>query len=189
MRTLSAPALAALQRNPLPIAVLVEMDLASGALNLNTSSLTLTLGGTTYLGTGGLGKIDTVQDTPAEVRALSFELSGVAPSSVALVLTEPVQGKAVRLKVAIFDPDTYQIIEAEMRWAGILDTLAIDDGKPAATIKVSAEHAGIDLIRPSGSLYSDAEQQRLHPGDPGMQFMADQVDIRIVWPSAAFYKQ
>jgi hypothetical protein len=189
VRTLSSAALAALQRTPLPIAVLVEMDLASGQLYLNTASVDLTIGGTIYYGTKGLGKIDSVQDNPAEVKQLSFQLSGVPSTEIALVLTEPVQGKPVRVKVAIFSPDTYQIIETEMRWAGLLDVMAIEDSATTATIQVTAEHLGIDLIRPSGSLYSDAEQQRLHPGDPSLQFMADQVDVRVVWPAAAFFRK
>jgi hypothetical protein len=188
MRTLSSAAQTALQSRSIPLAILVEMDLASGTLYLNTSSLSLVYGGNTYTGTGGLGKIDTIQDTPAEIKQLQFELSGVPTTSIALVLTEPVQGKPVSIKLAIFDPSTYQIIEADTIWSGFLDVMSISDG-PTATIQVTAEHAGIDLIRPSGSLYSHAEQQRLAPGDNGLQFMVDQLDWRIVWPAASFYRK
>ena len=83
MRTLSTAALAALQRSPLPIAILVEMDLAS-PLYLNTSSLNLVVGATTYLGTAGLGRIEAIQDSPSEVKPLRFELSGVPTTSVSL---------------------------------------------------------------------------------------------------------
>ena len=98
MRTLSSAALTALQSTPLPLAALVEMDLAGGGLYLNTGSLNLTIGGITYLGLQGLGKIEAIADSPSEVKALKFELSGVSSSMVALALTEPVQGKAVRIK-------------------------------------------------------------------------------------------
>jgi len=185
MRTLSAAALAALQRSPLPIAVLVEMDLAS-PLYLNTSSLNLVVGGNTYLGTGGLGRIEAIQDSPSEVKPLRFELSGVPTTSVSFALAEPVQGKAARIKLAIFDPDTYAVLATYLRWSGLLDVMAIEDGPTTATIKVSAEHAGIDLIRPTVSLYSDAEQRRLAANDPSLQYMADQQDMRVVWPAASW---
>jgi hypothetical protein len=188
MRTLSTAAQAALLRNPVPLAILVEMDLASGNLWLNTSSLDLTIGGSVYYGTKGLGKIDAIQNTPAEIKQLQFELSGVPTTSIALVLTEPVQGKTVNIKLAIFDPDTYQVIEADLIWSGFLDAMAISDGH-TSTIQVTAEHAGIDLIRPTASLYSDAEQQRLNPGDTGLQYMVDQVDVRVVWPAAAYFRK
>ena len=186
MRTLSAPELAALGRSPLPLAVLVEMDLASGALNLNTASIDLTLGGTVYYGTHGLGKIDPLQDSPAEIRAVKFELSGVPSANVALALAEPVQGKDVRIKLALFDPDTYVILGTHLRWAGRLDVMAIEDGPLTATLQVSAEHAAIDLLRTMPSLYSDSEQRRLYSGDPSLQYMADQVDMRVIWPAASW---
>lgn len=185
MRTLSAPEIAALQRNPVPLAVLVEMDLSS-PLNLNTASLDLTIGAVTYYGTRGLGKIDAMQDTPSEIRPLTFELTGVPTASIAAVLTEPVRGKAARIKLAIFDPDTYQILGAHVRWAGLLDVRTIDDGAGTATIKVTAEHAAVDLLRSAPTLYSDSEQRRLYSGDPSLQFMADQADMRIIWPASTW---
>ena len=182
MRVLSAPALAALQSRSLPLAVLVEMALSS-PLNLNTASLDLTISGTTYYGTKGLGNIEAVQESASEVRGLKFTLTGVPSTSVALVLTEPVQGKLVTIKLAIFDPITYQILDVRTRWAGRLDVMSIDDGGATSTVSVTAEHAGIDLTRPGNSLYTDAEQQRLNPGDFSMQFLNDQVEQRIVWPA------
>ena len=186
MRTISSAEQAALLRNPIPLAILVEMDLASGSLNLNTASLDLTIGGKTYYGTKGLGTIGTVQDSPAEIQALNFEMSGVPSADIALALSEPVRGKAARILLAIFDPDTYQVLGSHLRWAGFLDVMAIEDGAGTATLKVSAEHCAIDLLRPSPCLYSDADQRRLNGGDPSLQYMADQVDMRVIWPAASW---
>jgi hypothetical protein len=36
------------------------------------------------------------------------------------------------------------------------------------------------------TLYSDSEQRRLYSNDPSLQFMADQVEMRIVWPAATW---
>lgn len=188
MRTLSAPALAALQSAALPLAFLVEMDLTAQLL-LNTTSLNLVIGGSTYLGTGGLGKIDPVSETASEIKQLKFELSGVPSDAVSLALEEPVQGKAIRIKLAIFDPVTYQVLDTQQRWAGLLDVMTIEDGRTQAVLGVTAEHAGIDLQRPYTSVFSDLEQQRLYPGDLAFQFNADQVDRKIVWPAASFYYQ
>jgi hypothetical protein len=186
MRTLSAAELAALQRSPLPLAILVEMDLASGNLYLNTGNFDLTLSGTTYYGTKGLGKIDPIQDSPSEIRPLKFTLSAAPSASISLALTEPVQGKAARIKLALFDPDTYQVFQARLRWSGRLDVMAIDDGQPLATLQVSAEHAAIDLLRTTPVLYSDSDQRRLYSNDPSLQYVADQLDMRIIWPAASW---
>jgi len=185
MRTLSAGELAALQVTPLPLALLVEMDLSS-PLNLCTMGINITVGGITYLGAGGLGRIDAVQDSPAEIKPLSFELSGVPSTQIALALSEPVRGKAVRLKTLLFDPATYQPFTPRLRWQGLCDVMAIDEGSGTATIKVTAEHGAIDLLRPTVSYWSDAEQRRLFAGDPSLQFQADQVEQKIVWPAASY---
>ena len=188
MRSLSAAEITALQSGNVPLAILVEMALST-PLNLNTSSLDLNIGGTTYYGTRGLGTIDAVQETPAEVKQLRFTMSGVPTASIALALTEPVQGKLVTLKLAIFDPATYQVLGSHTRWAGRMDVMSISDGGGSATLTVTAEHAGIDLTRPGVSLYTDLEQQRLYPGDLFLQYLNDQVEQRIVWPAASWGRQ
>jgi hypothetical protein len=185
MRTLSAPALAVIAGRVVPMAVLVEMDLTS-SLYLNSANIDLALNGTTYLGTKGLGKIEAIRETPAEVAQLKFEISGVPSAQIALALAEPVQGKAGRIKFAIFDPATYQIVDTRLRWSGKLDVMTISDGPTMATISVTAEHAGIDLLRPVSSIYSNAEQQRLAPGDLFCQYVSDQAEQRIVWPAASW---
>jgi hypothetical protein len=185
MRTLSAPEIAALQLPTLPIVLLVEMDFSS-TLYLNSSSLSITTGGNTYLGTAGLGKIEAIQESPAEIKQLKFELSGVPSTSISLALGEPVQGKAVKVSIAIFDPTTYAILGVHLRWAGLVDVMTIEDGVGTAIVSVTAEHAGTDLLRAYPSLYSDAEQQRLNPGDLAFRFNADQVEQRIVWPASTW---
>lgn len=188
MRTVSSPAAAVLASGVVPMALLIEMDLTA-PLNVNTSNINLVVSGTTYMGVGGLGSVAALADTPAEVRGLTFQISGVPSDRISLALSEPVQGKAVRIKTAILDPSTYAVLDTRLRWAGLLDVMTISESGGAATINVSAEHAGIDLSRSAASLYSDAEQQRLNPGDLFLQFMADQVSQRIVWPSVEFFKK
>lgn len=185
MRTLSAPAVTALQASVVPIALLVEMDLTV-PLRLCTGGINLVVDATTYTGVGVLGQIGAVQETPAEIRPLQFELSGVPAELLAVALAEPVQGKAVRIKTVIFDPDTYQPIETRLRWQGVLDVMAVQDGPDRALITVTAEHYAIDLLRPTTSVYSDAEQRRLYPGDPSLQYVVQQAETRIVWPAASY---
>lgn len=186
MKILSGAAMAALSRSPLPLAVLVEMDLTA-PLFLNTGGIDLVVGGSTYYGTKGLGKIEPVQDSAAEIKPMRFELSGVGPEMIALALAEPVQGKAVRVKMAIFDPDTYQVLDVRLRWAGKIDLFQIKDGADGkAILSCTAEHEGIHLVRPIVSYFSHSEQQRLHSGDLAFQYQADQFEQKILWPDRYF---
>ena len=188
MRSMTTAGAAALARSPLPLALLVEMDL-SAPLFLNSSGVDLSIDGSTYSGTAGLGSVEAIEDTPGEMKALAFTLSGVPESHIALALAEPTRGAAVRVKLGIFDPDTYQLLEVSQKWAGLLEPIGLEDGQASAVLHVAAEHACLDLLRPTYSLYSDAEQQRLYPGDPSLQFMADQADVRVPWPLAAFFRK
>lgn len=188
MRVLTTAEQLALSSPSVPLVVLVEMDLPT-PLFLSTAGIDLTIGGATYLGTRGLGTIESVRTTASEIAQLRFEMSGVPSTHVALADSEDVQGKAVRIKLGIFDPVTYQNLGSRLLWAGTLDEMNIDDNPPTATIQCTAEHDGISLLRPQLSLYSDEEQQRLYPGDLFFQYVANQVDQRIVWPAASWGRQ
>ena len=188
MLVLSSAAATAMMGRNVPLALFVEMDLSS-PLFLNTGGIDLIYSGNTYYGMKGLGTVDVVKDIASEVSNLKFQLQGVSQSLIAEALTENVQGKAVRIKLAILDPTTYQILDVSMRWAGKLDVMTLNTGGGTGTIDVTAEHAGIDLIRPGNSLYTHTEQQRLHPGDLAFQYMDDQIDQKIVWPAATFGRQ
>lgn len=188
MRVLSAPEQAALQSSPVPLVVLVELYLSS-AIYLCSAGIDLVVGGVTYLGTRGLGKIDTVADSPAEIKPLSFEMSGVPSTQVALALSEPVRGKAIMVKTLLLDPATYQPLTPRLRWQGVGDVMLLREQGGMATIQVQAEHVAADLLRGMPSYWSNAEQRRLYPGDPSLQYLADQVERRIVWPARSYFQR
>lgn len=188
MRVLLPEALAELAGSKPIIVLLVEMDLTE-PLYLNSSSLDLTFNGVTYYGTEGLGRVGAVKQTPAELPQLQFELSGVPSEMISLALSEPVQGKAARIKTAILSSSTGALLHTDIFWQGALDVMTITDGDPTATISVTAETAGIDFSRTASSPYTNDEQQRLHPGDLSLQFINDQVEQKIIWPAAVFFRQ
>jgi len=189
VRALSLTGAAALESAVLPVALLIDMDLTS-PLRLCTGGWQLEWDGNTYTPTNGIGNVEPVRETASgHPQALRFSVSGVPSSMVALALAEPVQGRAVTVYVAIFDPAAYTILDAVAEWVGTLDTMSITEGGGTATITVTAEHAGIDLLRAVPVRYTDSDQQRLFPGDLGFQYITDQSDRTIVWPAASFFRQ
>jgi hypothetical protein len=188
MRTLSPPAAAAMSAQAVLIAILVEMDLTE-PLNLNTSSLDLEVGGVTYFGTGALGQIDAIRETSAEIPQVGFTLAGADPTMISLALQEPVQGKAVRIKLAIFDSATGALLDSVLRYSGFLDTMSIEDGRDSAVIKVTSESVLLDLLKARGLFYNDLDQQSLAPGDLAFQYVNDQIEQKICWPTAKFFQK
>lgn len=186
MRTLSAQALAALSGGTVALAQLVQMDL-SQTVYLSTAGFDLVWNGKTWRGAPGLGTIDAIEDGVGEVKGARFQLSAVASDQIALALAEPYKGKQVTVRTAIFDASTQQVIDAPVEWAGLLDTMSIQEQGGQAVIAVTAEHIGLDALRPAVGRYSDADQQRLFPGDRGLEYLIDQAEQPIVWPARSYY--
>jgi hypothetical protein len=179
---------AAISGSKVVAAALLEMDLAV-PLYMNSSTWTLNSDGKEYIASMGIGEVEGIQNTAGEYTGLRFRLSGVPPAYVALADSVDTAGKGMRIKFALFDPETYQIISARVRFEGRLQPMVITDAPEAGLIEVNAESLAYSLMRPVTSLFSDAEQQRLYPGDLFFQFASEQADMRIVWPAASWGRQ
>ena len=101
-------------------------------------------------------------------------------SALALALTEHVQGRPVTVLLAVVDGEDL-LVDANV-WSGQLDVMSIEDGE-APIVRISAEHQLIAWEEPAGLLYSDADQQALHPGDKFFEYTASLVEATVVWPS------
>ena len=190
MRTVNATAAAILNAGgTLPLALLVDMPDLSAPLHVCTGRWPLTWSATSYTGVGTLGAVDAAQESASGPRPLSFRLSGVPTSMRSLALQENVQGKPVSISLAIFDPATYEIADAALEWAGTLDVLDWADDGTTGVITVSAESAGVDLLRGVPVRYTDQDQQRLFAGDLGFQYVIAQGEKTITWPAASFFRR
>jgi hypothetical protein len=187
VRTLSGPVLAAIATGRVGLAQFVFADL-SVPQYINTSGWDIDWNGHTWLGGIGIGTIDTIEDSPGEVKGLRFDLSGVPSSLIAVSLAEPLQGKVCTIYTAIFDLDAFQVLDGYVEWSGFLDTMQLQEQNATAAISVTAEHAGIDLIRARVSKYTAQDQKLIDPADLGFQYVIDQSDQPIVWPAASFFR-
>lgn len=143
--------------------------------------------GQTFLG-GKQTAAEPIRDQGGEVVGMQFQLSGVPTDYIAMALAEPIQGKLVEMFCAFFDPDTQAILDVIQVWTGTLDTMPISQGPETSSITVTAEHRGITFARPRGFRYTDADQQRLYPGDRSLEFIVSQSAHADTWPSAAFFR-
>jgi hypothetical protein len=188
MRTISSAGQAILASSNVPMVILVAMAFST-PLNLWSGAGSLTVGGVTYQGTQGIGKIGAVQTTYSEIRQLTFELAGPPQSMVSLATGPGVQGTPVTVSVGLVNLATGLVTDVIPMWAGQLDTMKVIDGTKTSTVQVTAEHVGIDLNRPAPLYYTDADQQTLHPGDLFFQYVSTQFDQQIVWPAASYFRK
>lgn len=182
------PALAtALQAAHVDGFVLVSMQLDSGTLYMAGLPFPFTWGGNTYLPVMGVGTVREILETDTEVADLNFTLSGVPESSIAIALAEDVQGRPVTVMQAVVDGTT--VYMDEEAWKGYLDVMVIDDSGPTAVINVSAVHTMAAYAEAKEVLYSNEDQQALHPGDKFFEFAAQMANATISWPNKEFFRK
>lgn len=166
---------------------LLQLDLDSGTQYLASTPFDVPYGGNTYVGAQGIGTIDPVTETADGAQGLAFTLSGVPVWAIASVLTEPLQGRAVTLRVAVVT-GAGAIVDPVV-WQGALDVPVIEDDGATATVRITAEHALLGWQTPSGRLFSNEQQQLDYSGDKFFEFASDLADATIVWPGKEFFKQ
>ena len=61
--------------------------------------------------------------------------------------------------------------------------------KSGQTVTATAESTAVDLLRGSAMTYSDGDQQSLYPGDRAFEYVVDQANKPIVWPSKEYFQK
>lgn len=191
MRSLTTDAQTALAQPVVGLAQLVFMDFGGGStIALNSTNMNLTWGGVTYIGAAGLGSIEPIDDSPGEIKGVQFTMAGVSAEQIGLALDDSGdwQGAVITIRTAILDAN-WQIVDAPVEWSGYGDTMSLSEDGETASVTATAESTAVDLLRGSPLTYSDADQQSLYPGDRAFEYVDDQADQTVVWPSKAwFYK-
>lgn len=189
MRTMNAGALALLARaqagEQIPMVQLVQLSLTVPQY-LTTAGHAIEWDSQTWV-PAGLGPIEPVQDTAAELPGLQFTLPGINEAQLAVALEPGTEGTAVRVYDALIDPATGLCADAVLAWAGTLNVPTLQDG-PQADMVVTAEHRGMLALRPKVSRYTDDEQRRLFPGDTSLDFDPATDAAALVWPAASFFR-
>jgi len=188
MRTIAPAASAALSGQAVPLIGLLDL-LFGTPVRLSTTPFDVIYAGNTYKGVGNLGSIEQIDDSPGEYKAMKFTLSGVNSDTLAIALNQEIHNVAVQFRIGVMDPVTTAILDAPLVWTGTLDQMPVEFGPKTIAISVTAEHRGATYSLPKTLRYTDADQQRLFPGDTSLRFVASQANHKIVWPAASYYRQ
>ena len=163
------------------LALLAEFDFASGTVRFWTGYGQQTWSGVVWTGSGDLGAVSPIDETTTVGAAsLSFTLSGVPSDLIALSLGDAYRQKKCKLWLAAVNgagviQGAYQI------FGGRMDVMKIADNGTTSTITLTAENQLIDLGRARDLRYTDEEQQRLFPGDRGLEYVAKLSEQPIYW--------
>ncbi|MBM3855051.1 MAG: hypothetical protein FJ399_18165 [Verrucomicrobia bacterium] len=162
-------------------AFFAEFAFASGTVRLWSGTGDKSWAGNTWTGAGDFGSITPVDETTEVTAAgLTFTLSGIPPSTLALALGDNYRGKPCKLWLAVLDAAD-AVLDAYQLFAGRMDVMSIEDGAETGAIRLAAENRLIDLARARALRYTDAEQRRLFPGDLGLEYIANLAEKPLNW--------
>lgn len=117
-----------------------------------------------------------------------FNLSGISQTIAALAGADfaAVKGKALNIGLSEMDADWQLVAPPLWLWDGTADTLDINlqgggDGSQAYALSLGAGTATTGRSRPDYATWTDAQQQRAHPGDLFLNHTPVQEKTK-VWP-------
>jgi hypothetical protein len=167
------------------LAFLAELNFAAGAVRFWTGRVNLSWGGHTWTGAGEFGGVSPVEEmTDIGAPGITLSLNGVSSSLMTLALADGYRGRSCKLWVVIVD-DSNAVVYAYQNFAGRMDVMKITDSGDTCSISLQVENRLIDLKRPRNLRYTDQEQQRLFPGDLGLQYSAKIAEQPIYWGIAS----
>ncbi len=181
-RTLTAGALAEVQKQKTRPVLFVELDFVSGFVRRWAGIGQITWDGKTWQGSGTLGKVSPVEETD-EIRAagLTFEMSGIPAADLATALTEIYQGRAASMWLGFLDANNVVIVDPTLLWGAKMDVMEIDEGPETSVIRVQTESRLAALKRPKVRRLTKEDLQIDFPGDKGFYFIAALQDQQLVF--------
>lgn len=181
---------AAAHAGALGVLYLVEMQFASGQLNITNWPVPITVGATTYIGVGSLGSVGQIKESEdGAVQTVDLELSQVSSTNLSLALgsVPNYQNKPVRIYVAVTDADFNISGTPKMRFAGFMNTVKIKRDGNRGVITLSCSTGGYDVRRnPVALRINHAQHQVLHPGERGLEYVADLIGKPKPWLTKRF---
>jgi hypothetical protein len=187
MRSIASAILTALSGETVRVIYLVKLVFDGGTIAWNTGHRDIVYGGTTFTGLGEMTSIAAAKEEPGvSASSISVGISGIKSEIISLLLSEPYINRPAYIYYTLLD-DQDKVITGDpvLLFRGSMDSINGEQGASAGfTVEIKSRLA--DWERPRRNRYSDAEQQKLYPGDKGFEFVGQMEQARIIWPRAAF---
>ena len=184
----------------------IELLFDSAPIRLWTGTGEATIDGDTYIGTGTLLDISSVEETSEmAVKGATITLSGMNSEVISLALQSPYQGRICNISFGVisttnydvdglypdlvvdFSSDLYDTSGEEFSasltqiFSGYMDQMNISEGPEFGTIELKVENKLIDLERQRVRRFTNQFQKSLYPNDRGLEFVENIQDKEIVW--------
>ncbi|MDB5461384.1 MAG: hypothetical protein JWO72_3125 [Caulobacteraceae bacterium] len=134
----------------------------------------------------GIGKAGLVGVTGSQLGGtedgIELSLSGVDPSTIAIIDASDARSARVTIWRLLFDVSGQTLLDATVFERGRLDKITMDDMPGGvAAIKCQVETAARGLGRRTGRMASDADQRMIVAGDNSLSRVTQAGDLTLAW--------
>lgn len=140
-----------------------------------------------WIGTGGIGAIDSIDETTdgsaAGVKVTLFDVPASFRDDIAEQATRGATFEVYLGAIELGD-DWHKVVATKLIWRGRVDQYEIMDAGETLSVQISAESRSIDQRRPAIKRFTDEYQQRKHPGDRFFEFVPQMSEVSILWAKA-----
>lgn len=149
---------------------------------VHTGIGTITFDGNDYLGVGGFGGAEAVEESellaPSPIRLV---LSGVDSTYITEAMTAGNHGDAIKLYVGYVNKDMSLVADPWALAGGFFDYATVEVGEAENRIVVTMQHELAILNEADGGRFTDEDQQRRFAGDTGFSFVSDAIETNLIW--------
>lgn len=159
--------------------ILAHLDFMEDPLYAWTGLGSINYAGHIYHGIGGFGDIGTVEEY-SEPRAgtQTLTLTHVPNKLLSSIHNLTFKGRAYSMALAFFDA-AGDLIGVEPLTSGTIETLTIKRRPDTSTIEARVTNELAILKKTWGHTLTDADHQKLNPGDTALRFVASLQDLKI----------
>ena len=167
---------------------LIDFEYDSGTLYFTTLPNGATYNSNTYTFLGGIGSVGTVAESdqldPADY---SIVIGTADPVVLATFLNETALNRKCICREVITDDYQVFLTTPFIYFSGSMQPPSINDGD-TSIIQIQVRDELADWDRNISSLYTDAEQRRLHPTDFCFENVSSLAAKEIIWPTRKWFK-
>lgn len=180
MRDLSPDFLAAVRSASVSPAMLVSLDFEGSPVYVWSGIGNFGWDSKVWQGVGSLAQIAPIEEY-SDIRAgsLQLTLTNVPNTALSSVPSLIFKRRTAKIFLAMFVGDTRELIGVESIFKGTMDTMSISRSPQSSSIQLNISNELARLRDTGGSIYSDAHQQRLFPGDTSLRFIQSIQDVKV----------
>jgi len=164
--------------------VFVSLSFPSGTVYVHNSLGTITWGGNDWLGVGGFGSIDTMEENIKLVdNPVSISLSSITPEIIDAIKTDDIYHRSADIYLGTLN-EADELVGTPMNWVtGYMEYASLSVGAENG-LAISIQTRASRLRTRNNKRYTIEDHQADYPGDVFFEFLWAIKELEVSWGGA-----